>query len=162
MKIRRILRYTRIAMLAGAFAFTAQPGTPPIKVRNATQAMNSALSYLRQQRADNVPDEDIGWQERTLYATGVEDYAITSRLFTSDDWLIEVFQGVAPLSRTVYRVTVFSPKYRWYWQGSIKPDGSVTEAIALKLLPEEECHQISEEFVRKCQVPRPRAGGYGH
>jgi hypothetical protein len=162
MKIRHILVYIKIAMLAGAFAFTAQPGPSTIKVRNAVQAMNSALVYLRQHHAQNVPDQDTAWQERTLYAAGVEDYAITSRLFTADDWLIEVFQGVAPLARTIYQVTVFSPKYRCYWQGSVKADGEVTEAIAFKLLPEEESTQISEEFVRKCQVPRPRAGGYGH
>ena len=76
--------------------------------------------------------------------------------------MIEIFQGVAPLSSTVYQITVFSAKLHWYWKGSVKVDGGVTEVSAFRLLPEEESQKMAEELLRKSQVPPPRPGGYGH
>jgi hypothetical protein len=54
-----------------------------IKVRNALQAIDSALAYLRQQAVQDIPDTGTKWQERALYSSGLEDYAITSKLFTA-------------------------------------------------------------------------------
>lgn len=135
---------------------------PPLKVRNATQAVNESFSHLRRKKAQDNPDVNIKWQEKTLYSTEIQDYAITGRLFISDDWLIEVYQGVAPLSSTVYHVTVFSPKLHRYWKGSVRADGIVTEESAFRLLSEEESQKIGEEFTKKTQVPAPKPGGYGH
>ena len=133
-----------------------------MKVRNAAQAIDTALSYLRKQQVPAVPAENTKWQEKTIYSTEPEDYGITSKLLTSDDWLIEVFQGVAPLSNTVYRITLFSTRLNYYWQGSVRADGSITEAKAFRLLPEEESRRIAAEFSRKSEMPPPRPGGYGH
>jgi len=135
---------------------------PPVKVRNAAQAIDTALSYLRKQQVAALPDENTKWQEKTIYSTEPQDYGITSKLFTTDDWLVEVFQGVAPLSNTVYRITLFSVRSNYYWKGSVRADGDVTEASAFRLLPEEESQKITEEFSRKSEVPPPRPGGYGH
>ena len=162
MNIRRFLAYARVAILLSAYALTIQPDVPSVKVRNAAQAVNATLSYLRKQQVPKAPDINTKWQQKTLYSIERQDYAITSKLFTSGDWLIEVYQGVAPLSRTVYQITVFSAKLRWYWKGSAKADGSVTEVSALRLLSEEESQKIAAEFLRKSQVSPPRPGGYGH
>jgi len=135
---------------------------PPVKVRNAAQAIDTALSYLRKQQVAALPDENTKWQEKTIYSTEPQDYGITSKLFTTDDWLVEVFQGVAPLSNTVYRITLFSVRSNYYWKGSVRADGDVTEESAFRLLPEEESQKITEEFSRKSEVLPPRPGGYGH
>ena len=80
-----------------------------VKVRNASQAVEAALAYLREQAGQSIPAAGSKWQEKTLYATGVEDYAITSKLFISGDWMVEVYQGIAPVSSTIYQITVFNP-----------------------------------------------------
>jgi hypothetical protein len=135
---------------------------PSIKVRNAAQAVDTALSYLREREAQNAPNAGIKWQEKTIYSTGIQDYAVTSRLFTAGDWAVEVFQGVAPLSSTVYQVTVFSAGLRRYWKGSVRADGGVSEVSAFRLLSQEESRKMAEELSKKIQVPPPKPGGYGH
>ena len=133
-----------------------------IKIRNATQAVNAVLSYLREQKATGIPGAGIKWQEKTIYSGEPRDYAVTGKLFTSDEWLIEVLQGVAPLSRTVYRISVFNPDSRYYWKGSIRADGVVQEEVAFKKLPEPEARKIADELLLKSKIPPPRPGGYGH
>jgi len=76
--------------------------------------------------------------------------------------MIEVYQGVAPLSRTVYQVTVFNSGDRYYWKGSIKADGSITETNTLTQLSEEENSKIAGEFARKARIPPRLPGSYGH
>jgi hypothetical protein len=139
-----------------------QPDSSPVKVRNAAQAIEAVLSYLRKQQVTEFPNKDIKWQEKTIYSTESMDYAITSKLYTSDDWLIEVFQGVAPVSRTVYQITVFNSRLRCYWQGSVTANGGISGDNAYRLLSEEESQKLAEDFLRKSQVPPPRPGGYGH
>ena len=135
---------------------------PSIKVRNASQAVDTALSYLRQRESKNTPDAGIKWQEKTIYSTGIQDYAVTSKLFTAGDWAVDVSQGVAPLSITVYQVTLFSAGLCRFWQGSVRADGDVSEVSAFRLLSREESHKMAEELSRKIQVPPPKPGGYGH
>lgn len=162
MKIRNIPVYARVIIMLFAYIWTVQPGPDMIKVRNAAQAVNAVIEYLRRKKIQNTPDEDIKWQEQTLYSPGPQDFVVTSKLFKSDNWAIEVLQGVAPLSRTVYQVTVFNAEFHFYWQGSVKADGSVTELIAHKILSEEENAKIAEDLLKKSRVPAPKAGGYGH
>lgn len=161
MKIGLILTCARIAMLS-IFLSAIQPNPPSIKVRNAAQAVDAVLSYLREKKVENTPSGGIEWQEKILYSPGNPDFAITNKLFTSGDWSIEVSQGVAPLSRTVYQVTVFNAELHRYWKGSVRADGSIMEDSPFKLMSEEEGQKIAEEFLRKSQVPPPAPGGYGH
>jgi len=162
MRIGPVLAWAKAVLLLGTFAFTIQPGQSSIRVRNTAQAVGSILTYLRKQNTQNAPVDGVEWQEKTLYAPGNPDFAVTSRLLTSDDWLIEVSQEVAPISRTVYQVTVFSSRFQRYWKGSVRADGSVSEETAFKQLSEEESQRVDEEFMRKTQVAPPMPGGYGH
>ena len=148
--------------MLSVYTLTIQPDLPSVKVRNAAQAVETALSHLRQKWTAKVPDSKAKWQEKTVYATEPQDLAVTGKLFTSDDWLIEVSQGVAPLSSTIYRITVFSTEQKYYWKGSVRADGGVTEISAFRALSEEENQKLAEEFVKRSQVPPPRSGGYGH
>jgi len=133
-----------------------------IKVRNASQARDVAFSYLRTQTDQNVPDRGLKWQERPLYSSGPEDLAITSKLFTADDWVAEAYQGVAPISATVFQVTIFNSRLRWYWKGNIKADGSLIEVSPLKSLSEDESLKMTEELSRRIDIPPTGPGGYGH
>jgi hypothetical protein len=133
-----------------------------MEVRNAAQAVRAALDHFQVKSLPHGPSPGTAWQEKTLYAEGNMDYAVTGRLFSSSDWKIEVTQDVAPLSRTVYLVTVFNTLSGWYWQGSIKADGSISEIRYWQLLPETESRIIEAELTRKSRIPPPRPGGYGH
>jgi hypothetical protein len=133
-----------------------------IAVRNAAQAVQAALAFLRRKDAVNAPAADAVWQEKTLYSPESQDMAVTSRLFICGDWTIEVSQGVAPLSRTVYQVTVFNSKLRRYWKGSVRADGEVTGDETFKAISEDESRHLADEFLAKTRVLPPRPGGYGH
>ena len=76
--------------------------------------------------------------------------------------MIEVYQGVAPLSRTIYRLTVFNSGLKYYWNGNIKADGSIIENNTLKQLSEVENQKVANEFARKARIPPRMPGGYGH
>jgi hypothetical protein len=133
-----------------------------VKVRNVSQAVESALAYLREQAGQSTPAAGSNWREKTLYATGVEDYAVTSKLFMFGDWMVEVYQGIAPVSSTIYQITVFNPGQRLYWKGSIKADGTIREESPLTTLSEEGGRKLAEELTKKINVPPPKPGGYGH
>ena len=124
--------------------------------------MDTAFSYLSKQGMLEAPGKDTEWQQQTIYSAEPQDYAITSKLFTANEWSVEVYQGVAPLGSTVYHVTVFNEKLKLYWKGSIRADGNVTEEGAFKRLSEEGSREIAEAFSGKRQIPPPRPGGYGH
>ena len=124
--------------------------------------MDTAFSYLSKRGMLEAPGKDTEWQQQTIYSAEPQDYAITSKLFTANEWSVEVYQGVAPLGSTVYHVTVFNEKLKLYWKGSIRADGSVAEEAAFRRLSEEESQKIAEELSRKRQIPPPRPGGYGH
>jgi hypothetical protein len=137
-----------------------QPG--PVKARNDVQALQAVLVYLSRQNAAEIPGVNIRWQDKILYSEDIADYALTSKLFTSGDWSVGISQGVAPISKTVYRVTAFNSRSRFYWKGSVSADGEVVEENAFRLLSESESLKIAEDLARKIQIPPPRPGGYGH
>ncbi len=133
-----------------------------ITVRNALQALKTALDYFQERSSPQAPSPTTAWTEKTVYAEGIEDYAVTGKHFTSGDWKAEVTQDVAPLSRTLYLVTVFSSSSGWYWQGQIKADGGIIEVVPLKFISGKEKEEVEAEFIRQGRIPPPRPGSYGH
>ena len=133
-----------------------------VKVRNMFQAVEIALAFLRERSDKSIPAVGNKWREKTLYATGVEDYAITSKLFTDGDWMIEVYQGTAPISKTIYQITVFNALLGCYWKGDIKADGSIQEVSPMTTLSKKKAHKLTEELVKRINMPPPKPGGYGH
>ncbi len=146
-----------VAMLIFSFAYPDEI----LKVKNADEAMRSSLVYLRGRTSGNLPAGDAQWQEKTIFSDGPVDLVITSKQFTSDDWIIEVSQGLAPLRNIVYQVTVFSSKEGWYWKGSIKADGTIKEETPFTQLSVDEKQKIAEELLKKGKIRAP-SGGYGH
>jgi hypothetical protein len=133
-----------------------------LKVKNTAQAVEIVLTYLQSRESQAAPAPGLKWQEKTIYSTGPQDYIISSKLFSSDNWLIEVYQGVAPLINTVYQITLFNTQSHHFWEGSVRADGSLTEVSPFKLLSAQESSRKSEEFSSKTQVAPPKPGGYGH
>jgi hypothetical protein len=156
MKTMLLLAWGMAVLLLGADNYTQD-----LKVKNASEALRVAISHLQEYNAQDAPEPGIKWQEKTIYSGGPVDLATTSKQYTSDSWWIEVAQELAPLRNTVYQVTVFGPKTGWYWKGSIKADGTVTEASALRRMTEEEKQKTTEEFLKRSLIPPPQ-GGYGH
>jgi hypothetical protein len=132
-----------------------------LKIKNSAEAMAASIVYLRGQNPSSLPGSDIQWQEKTVFSGGPQDMVTTSKQFTSGNWIVEIYQGLAPLRNTVYQVTVFGSTEGWYWKGSIKADGGIKEEVALKQLSGEEKKKIAEELLGKNRNPAP-IGGYGH
>jgi hypothetical protein len=132
-----------------------------LKVKNAAEARDASIVYLRSLDSRMFPSRDAQWQERTTFSGGPQDMVTTAKQFTSDGWIIEIYQELAPLRNTVYQVTVFSSTEGWYWKGNIKADGSMSEVSPLRKLPEEDKRRTAEELLKKSRTAAP-FGGYGH
>jgi hypothetical protein len=157
MRKRGVWALMAAAILTGLCAYSDDV----LKIKNASEAMHASVSYLREQNSSHAPGTGVQWQEKTIFSGGPGDLVTTSRQFTSDGWIIEVYQELAPLRNIVYQVTAFSSASGWHWKGSVKADGSIKEESAFKQLSDEERQKVAEELLRKSRIPPP-VGGYGH
>jgi len=151
-----------VALLMGACA--SEPGPPPgevspppvppptdLKVRNAVEARDVALTYLREHEPENAPSAGMVWHEEDVTPKDKYGHPVPGaghKEFTSDEWTIKVSYAVLPPERTVYQITVSSIKLGWHWKGSVKADGSLTEVSAFRQMSEEESQKIAREFLR--------------
>ncbi len=117
-----------------------------LEVGDAVEAQDTVLTYLRENYAQDAPGEDIEWQEEDVTPPGWVGGVFKE--FTSDDWTVKVSYAVLPPKNTVYQVTVFSTKLGWYWEGSVKANGSLKEVSAFRQMSEEESQRTAEEFLR--------------
>ncbi len=157
MNTRFVIAQIAFVVLIGPYANSEE--TP--RVKNASEAMEASLHYLRARNSQIAPDAHIQWQEKTIYSDGPIDLVTTSKQFTSDAWIIEAHQSLAPLRKIEYRVIVFSPTLGWHWKGSITADGGIREESDFKLLSSQEKDKMTEELLRKSRIRAP-TGGYGH
>ncbi len=140
-----IVTLSLVALLVGAC--TGQPGpTPELEVRDAAEARDTAISYLRAHVGENAPAADIEWDAENVTPPGLIGQGTTA--FTSDEWTITVSYPVVPPENAVYEVVVSSIKLGWHWKGTIEPDANVTELSAFRQMSEEESQRIAEAFVR--------------
>jgi len=124
---------------------------PSLEVRSAAEAVDVALSYLREHEPQNAPGAGISWQEEDITPKDEAGHPVPGavhREFTSDEWTITVYYAVLPLERTVYHVVVSSIKLGWHWKGDVKADGSLVEVSAFRQMSEEESQNMAEEFLR--------------
>jgi hypothetical protein len=157
MRFRLVWVQILLAVLGSLHAYSAEA----LKIKNASEAMEASLSYLRERHPLIAPAAGIQWMEKTIYSDGPIDLVTTSKQFVSEAWIVEISQGLAPLKDIEYRIAIFSPGLGWYWEGSIKADGGIRERSVLSRLSNEEKQKKSEEFLRRSQTPAP-VGGYGH
>ena len=122
------------------------PAPTDLKVRDATEARDVVLNYLREHEPQNAPSAGIVWQEEDV--TPPDWVGAGFKEFTSDEWTITVVCPVVPPEMKVYQVVVSSIKLGWHWKGSVKADGSVTEVSAFRQMSEEESQKTAEEFLR--------------
>jgi hypothetical protein len=131
-----------VALLAGACA-----SEPALTVKNADDARNAALAYLREHEPQNAPSAEIEWDKGTdITPPGL--VGRTTIEFASDEWTVKVSYPVVAPQNVVYEVTVTSLKLGWHWKGTILANGSVTEISAFKQMSQEESQKIAEEFLK--------------
>ena len=129
--VKSNLRPAMAAMGLAALLAAAGGCQPAPAVENAADARDAAIEYLREHNGQDVPGEDVEWQEADTAPQGIAGAAC--REFTSGEWTVVVSYPVLPPELTVYQVVVLSSiEPPWQWEGSVNPDGSVTELSALK------------------------------
>lgn len=121
--------------------------TPGPEVEGAADARDAALSYLQEQEGQDVPGAATEWDEADV-TPGLVGAA--TREFTCDGWTVRVYSPVVAPQNIFYRVTVTSVQSGWRWQGTVKPDGTITELSPLTQMSKEASQTIAEEFVRNC------------
>jgi len=131
------------------------PPTPPpieeLAVKDAAEARDAALTYLREYYAQDAPGADIAWHEEDVTPRDEGGHPVPGAVhkeFTSDEWTIKASYAVLPPERTVYKVVVSSIKLGWHWKGDVKADGSLVEVSAFRQMSEEESKNMAEEFVK--------------
>jgi len=125
--------------------FRTGPATG-LKVRDASEARDTALTYLREHEGQNAPTAGIEWQAEDITPPGL--VGVGMKEFASDEWTIKVSYPIVAPENTVYQVVVSSVKLGWHWKGSVDADGNVTEVSAFKQMSEAESWNLAEEFVR--------------
>ena len=147
-----------VVLLAGACARpgpapapTPPPAPPPapapsLKVKNADEALVTALEYLRTSAGEDAPAADIQWEAQDITPPGLVGMGI--REFGSSEWHIIVSYPVLPPENTEYQIVMSSIELGWHWRGSVKADGSVTDLSAFQQMSEEGSREIAEEFLR--------------
>ena len=118
--------------------------TTELKVANAIEARDAALSYLRELHPQNAPDTGIEWREEA--PTGL--VGGTTIVFTTDNWQIKVSWPVVAPENTIYTIVVSSINLGWHWKGKVSADGSITEVSAFRQMSQEESQNLAEEFLR--------------
>jgi hypothetical protein len=116
-----------------------------LKVTNASGARDATLEYLHEQYPENVPETGLEWQEEDVTPAGV--VGISIKQFTSDGLTVRVSAPVVVPENTIYTTTVTSIQGSWYWQGEVKPNGSVAELSPLTGMTETWSRNIAEQFV---------------
>jgi len=99
--------------------------SPDLEVRDAAEALDTALVYLREHENQNAPSVSIEWQEVDITPSGI--VGNVTKEFTSDEWTVTVSYPVVAPADTIYQVEVSNPEIGWHWAGTVRSDGSVTE-----------------------------------
>jgi len=76
-----------VLLLPGPDGSAVTSEQSPVKIRNATQAVDAVLSCLREQKVPAIPDADTKWHQKTIIITGREVSGLTA-LF-GKKWLLE-------------------------------------------------------------------------
>ena len=131
-------------LLAGACKSEPAP-SPVSEVKDAADAKDTALAYLREYETQDMPGADAEWQEADITP---ELVGAATKEFTSDGWTVKVYSPVVAPQYIRYEVTITSITLGWRWQGMVEPDGTVTEVSAVTQMTKEGSQAIAEEFVR--------------
>lgn len=95
-------------------------------LENPEDARDAVLSYLEENVNENVPAAGVSWERRDVTPQGLVGQT-TIVFFTSDYWEATVSYPVVAPQNVVYDVLVTHHKTGWHWQGTVRPDGSITE-----------------------------------
>ena len=135
-----------VALLMGACGGETDTETDgDLTVVNATQARDAAIDYLLEKGPQNAPDVNT-WSEDNVTPPNWVGGSFWE--YTGDGWTIKVNHPVVALENTVYTVVVSSIDTGWYWKGTIKADGSITEVSTFHQVTREESQGIAEEYVK--------------
>ena len=95
------------------------------EVKDAGDALDAALTYLREHEAQNAPGAGIEWQAEDV--TPQEQEGVGIKEFTCDEWTVTVSYPVVPPENALYQVVVSSSKLGWHWKGTGEPVGSMVD-----------------------------------
>ena len=132
--------------LAASYIGSTSVPSPEVKVNNATQALDAALIYLREEAISNAPDEGIIWEESDITPTSL--VGNSTKYFVSAQWEATVSYPVVQPANTIYTVTIINAELSWYWKGAIKAEGAVIEIRPFQKMTEESSRITAEDFVR--------------
>jgi len=145
MKKKALFGITMLSVVILLAVSCAEPLPPEIRIKDATEARDIVLSYLRDHHPQNAPAEGITWDEKDI--TPPDLVGASTRLFTSDVWEVQVSYPVVLPVNTIYTVTVVRIANGSYWKGQLKADGTITETSPFQQMTQETSQKVAEDFV---------------
>jgi len=121
-------------------------GSNEPSITDSTGARDAALNYLNEKYDDNIPAQNLLWQEEDKTNSGLLGQVIKS--YTSDEWTILVSYPVVKPDLVVYTIALVNNNTGWKWEGKINANGTADETRPLKQITQEESQQAAEEFVK--------------
>ena len=137
------------ALLSGACTVKPTPPTPPAPtagIRDAAQARDAALLYLKTTVADDAPKPGGDWATEDVTSPAL--IGTSTLKFTKEDSQVNVSYPIVLPENTIYTVTVLNLRVGWRWQGTVDFHGKLTELSPLQQITEEASQRVALDFVR--------------
>ncbi|HEY41498.1 MAG TPA: hypothetical protein G4O18_06525 [Dehalococcoidia bacterium] len=117
-----------------------------LEIEDAAGARDAALEYIREHYPEDAPETGLEWQDEDITPKGL--VGISIRQYTTDGLTVKVSAPVVAPENIIYTIAITSMQGGWYWQGEVKPNGTVTELSPLTEMTEAWSLNVAEEFVR--------------
>lgn len=141
---------TMVALLA-AGCMQAEASEPETTVLEPEDALETAVTWLREVYPDMAPEtgiawiiEDVGLQE----GNGEPLLGAAQKRMVSDDWTALVSWAVVAPDFLTYTITLKSPTLGWYWEGTVKAVGGVVgEHTEMQKMTRQLAADLARRFV---------------
>lgn len=141
---------TVVALLAVG-CMQAEASEPETTVLEPEDALETALTWLRETYPDMAPQSGTTWTVEDVAVRGANGEPLlgaAQKRMVSDDWTALVSWAVVAPDFLSYRIELQSTTLGWYWEGTVKAvGGAVAEEIEMQEMTEDLAADVARKFV---------------
>ncbi len=140
-----------LVILLAVGCMQAQASEPEPKVLEPEDAVETALTWLREVYPDIAPERGISWIVVDADAPNGDGELLlgaAQKRLVSDEWEAYVSWAVVAPDFLTYTITLKNPTLGWYWEGTVKAvGGAVGEDIEMQEMTRELAADLARRFV---------------
>ena len=115
------------------------------------QAFDVAWAWLRHMYPDDAPKADVLWLVEDVEVLGPNGQPLVGaahKRISSPDWVADVTWALVTPEFVRYEVTLKSPSFGWYWNGTVKAlGGQVSEEMSMQVMNVDLATELARQFV---------------